>query len=557
MSQGAGLDAGRSRVRLAEIKSKKGEIQLTRYHSVGVDPGESPLDATAGAFGGARLKLAPMRVGLTGSDVMMKYLPVPQVEDWRLERLMDFEVREIESRSGQSMAISYNLLPVPKELDDEETILLGLVKEELLDDWIGAVGKLPVQGFSPNSIALYNAYLALGDHAADTTLIANVGASTLDLALVRGTELFFARSVTTSLEKRDQTLAARLGVDAARAERLLHQHLDLEAGTGARISTDAERVTRPVLPLYDPLPTLLGGVISLCKAQARLRDLRLERVLLTGGGAKAKGLAELLGSRLSVPVEVWNPVEMVDSQGLADDQYEQLQADGPAAVVALGHALSAADPDLYALEILPEAARKKRDFQERGVFSVAAAVIAVAFLVADFVLTSSRAEEFGGQASTFRRQLQAAERNDQRAEELMAGIERQNALVTDLKARYAVQRSAQEFLDVLAAQLPGNLWVDSWTVDLQPGKDWGMPDQQVPVVMAKGHGVNREHRAEVVFTAFAEQVKSKLGDGEEAVRISSSARSGEFEWTLTAHLLEPPATEDEFAEDGADEEGAQ
>lgn len=549
MSLGAGLDAGRSRVRLAEIKTKKGEITLTRYHSVAVEPGESPSEAAAAAFGGGRLKVAPVRVGLTGSDVMMKYLPVPQVEDWRLERLMDFEVREIESRSGQSMAVSFNLLPVPKELDEDDTILLGLVKEELLADWISGLGKLPVQGFSPNSIALYNAYLTLGDHAPDATLIANVGASTLDLALVRGTELYFARSITTSLEKRDQTLAARLGTDATRAERLIHQHLDLSAASGARISTDAERVTRPVLALYDPLPTLLGGVISLCKAQARLRDLRLERVLLTGGGAKANGLAELLGARLGVPVEVWNPVEMVDSQGLADDQYEQLQADGPAAVVALGHALSAADSDLYALEILPAAARKKRDFQQRGVYSLAAAALALAFLVADFLLTSGQADKLGTHAGKLRRDLQAAERNDQRAEQLMAGIERQDAIVADLKARYALQRSAQEFLGVLGAALPTNLWVDSWEIELQPGKDWGLEGIDVPVVIAKGHGVDSEQYAEPAFTGFAESIKGKLSDGEQAVRITTSARSDSFEWSLSAHLLDlPPAAGEEEEE---------
>ncbi len=545
MSQGSGLDAGRSRVRLAEIKTKKGEISLSRYHSIAVEAGESPEEAASASFGGGRLKVAPVRVGLTGSDVMMKYLPVPQVEDWRLERLMEFEVREIESRSGQSMATSFNLLPVPKELDEDETILLGLVKEDLLSDWIEGLGKLPVQGFSPNSIALYNAYLALGDHAPEATLIANVGATTLDLALVRGTELYFARSVTTSLETRDQTLAKRLGTDASRAERLIHQHLDLSAGTGARLSTDAERVTRPVLALYDPLPTLLGGVISLCKAQARLRDLRLERVLLTGGGAKANGLAELLGARLSVPVEVWNPVEMVDSAGLADDQYEQLQADGPAAVVALGHALSAADPDLYALEILPAAARKKRDFQQRGVYSVFAGVLAAAFLLADFLITSGQAEELGRHSGKLRRDLQAAERNDQKAEQLMAAIEGQEAVVDDLNARYALQRSAQEFLGVLDAALPPNLWVDSWTVGLEAGKDWGMEGRSVPVVTARGRGLDREQYAEPAFTGFAEEIKAKLADGEQAVRISSSARSESFEWTLTAHLLDLPRDADE------------
>lgn len=552
MSLGSGLDAGRSRVRLAEVGVKKGEVALRRYHSVAVEGGESPLAAAASAFGLSRLKVAPLRVGLTGSDVMMKYLPVPQVEDWRLERLMDFEVREIEARSGQAMATSYNLLPVPKELDEDDTILLGLVKEDLLDSWIAALGRLPVQGFSPNSVALYNAYLALGDHAPEATLLANVGAATLDLALVRGTQLYFARSVTTSLEKRDQTLAARLGTDATRAARLVEKHLDLRAGTGARISTDAERVTRPVLPLYDPLPTLLGGVISLCKAQARLRDLRLERVLLTGGGARANGLPELLASRLGIPVELWNPVELLDSGALPESQYEELKADGPAAVVALGLALSAADSDLYALEILPAAARKRRAFRERGVYSVVAGALAVLFLIADFVVTSGRAEELGARSRAIGRDLQAAERNDQRAEILARAIAERSALVRDLSARYAAQRSAQELQAALGAWLPSNLWVDRVTVELADGKAWDQPGVVLPVVEVKGFGVNRERRAEQVLTEFEARIKERLARPEDAVRLSTSNKANEIEWTLQAVLLDraagaddAPSTEDE------------
>ena len=135
MSRGAGLDPGRTSVRLAEVQLRKGEVSLSRYFSVAVEPGETPLEVTADAFGYLRKKPAPVRVGLTGSEIMVRYLPVPPVEDWRLERLMEFEVREIESRSGSPLATSFNLLPVPKELDEDDTILLGLVKE----DFIGAL----------------------------------------------------------------------------------------------------------------------------------------------------------------------------------------------------------------------------------------------------------------------------------------------------------------------------------------------------------------------------------------------------------------------------------
>ncbi|MEK7864164.1 MAG: hypothetical protein AAB295_13005, partial [Chloroflexota bacterium] len=300
-------------MRFAVAEAGRGGARLTRYLSTDVEPGETPGDAAAATLATAARKHGRVRVGLGGSDLMLRYLPVPQVEDWRLTRLMEFETREIASRSGAELASSYNLIPVPKELDEDDTMLLGLVREDLLEAQAEKLAPIAVESFSPNAIALYNAWLALGDHQPKTTLLAHFGAGALDLALVRGTDLYFARSLTTPLEKRDSTLASRLGVDALRARGLIHKHLDLRVTLGEHLGADADRVTRPVLPLYEGLPTLLSGAVTLCKAQARLRELALERVLLTGGGALARGLPEMLADRLRVPVEIWNPAAEMDA----------------------------------------------------------------------------------------------------------------------------------------------------------------------------------------------------------------------------------------------------
>ncbi|HEX9795154.1 MAG TPA: pilus assembly protein PilM [Planctomycetota bacterium] len=551
MSSGAGFDPGRTRLRLAEVRSRKGVVQLTRFHSVDLEAGEDPHDVAGESFGGMRRKPAPTRVGLTGADLMLRYLPVPEVEDWRLERLMEFEVRELETRSGSPLATSYNLLPVPRELDDEDTILLGLVREDLLDEWIAALGSLPVQGFTPNAIALYNAYLALGDHEASTTLLANIGAGTLDLTLVRGTDLHFARSVTTPLEKRDATLAERLGTDAARARRLLHKHLDLGAAVGKRLDPDADRVTRPVLPLYDPLPTLLSSMVTLCKAQARLRDLALDRVLITGGGAATQGIEDFLCERLKVPVSVWNPIEMLDLSALPPEQAEQAEADGPGATVAIGLALSAADSELFALEILPKAARRKRDFRERGVFGVAAAVLAVGFLVADFVVTSGRTAELEQTSRRLKNEASAAETSHALAQDLLAQVEARELVSTDLSTRVALRRSAEEMTKLLATSLPDNLWVESLHVEMQPGDDWELTGTAVPVVRVTGHGENRARQASAAFGDFSSRVQAFLPGRERAMRPETKPKGrAAIEWFLTAHFLPVPPAADVDEDEG-------
>ena len=165
MSRGLGLDLGRANVRFAALDSKKGVTTLTRYRSAELDPGESPHAVASEVFGPLKPRPSGVRVGVTGADIMLRYLPVPEVEDWRLERLMDFEVRELESRSGSGLATSYNLLPVPRELDDEDTMLLTasvaafckgfalLAEEESLKYIVATSKRLPFNfsGWLPNS----------------------------------------------------------------------------------------------------------------------------------------------------------------------------------------------------------------------------------------------------------------------------------------------------------------------------------------------------------------------------------------------------------------------
>ncbi len=537
MAKGCGIDLGSSLVRLAAFEASKGKHRFLRYIAAAPEDGEAPAEAARAVLAAPARKLGPIEIGLTGSDLMMRYLPVPPVEDWRLERLMEFEIREVESRSGASLASSYNLLPVPKGLDDEDTMLLSLVREELLESTTAQLGGLGVKAFTPNAIALYNAYLVLGDLEPSTTLIASLGAGTLDLALVHGGDLYFARSVSTSLDKRDATLAARLNIDEARARHLIHQHLDLRLAVGERLSSDAERVTRPLLPLYESLPTLLGGVVTLCKAQARLSELKLDRVLLTGGGARSQGLCEFLQARMQVPVAVWNPAEMVDIEHLPEDDVAQLEADGPGATVALGLGLGAADPDLYALEILTASARKKRDFSQRTIFNLLMGVAAAAFLVVNFFVVSGLADQAGRASRSTLTSKKKLESDHSKAVELLAQVEQEQLLLQDLEARYAGAHGAERLWQYLETTLPDSLWVESFRLSFADGKEWGREDQRVPVFEVAGRAEDDVRAASQAFGAFAGGLGSLLANAERDLQASSKPRGKSLDWSLRLQLM--------------------
>ena len=537
MATGSALDLGSHRVRFASAKAGKNEVELVRYMSGAPSRGERPAEAAQSMFGSEVKRGYTLRVGLTGADLMMRYLPVPRVEDWRLERLMEFEIREIEERSGSSLASSYNLLPVPQGLDDEETMLLGLVREDFLDDTMAQMPSMSVQAFSPNAIALYNAYLSLGDHEPCTTLLASLGNGTLDLALVSGTELYFARSVSTVLAKRNQTLATALGINESQAETLIHKHCDLGLALRTVQSTDVDRVTRPLLPMYESLPTLLSGVVTLCKAQARLNELNLDRVLLTGGAADTKGLVDFLADRMRVDVSRWNPSEMIEIEALSDEEAVQLEKDGCAATIAIGLALGAANSDLYALEILTSDAKKKRDFAERGIFHILMAVAAAAYIALSLIVMGGLADDAEAVSRTMRQTQQKNERNHQQALDLIEKIEERSVIFSDLRNRQAIGDSAYNFMNYLENNLPSSLWVESMSIQLDDGKDWGREGERIPVLTVRGRAEEDVRGATADFSRFHQQFAAVIPGGESAVTPSQNPRGKSLEWSIKAHLL--------------------
>ena len=548
MATGSALDLGSHRVRFASAKSGKNEVELLRYMSGAPERGESSAEAAQSMFGSEVKRGSTLRIGLTGSDLMMRYLPVPRVEDWRLERLMEFEIREIEERSGSSLASSYNLLPVPQGLDDEETMLLGLVREDFLDATMAQMPSMSVQAFSPNAIALYNAYLSLGDHEPCTTLLASLGNGTLDLALVSGTELYFARSVSTVLAKRNQTLATALGINESQAETLIHKHCDLGLALRTVQSTDVDRVTRPLLPMYESLPTLLSGVVTLCKAQARLNELNLDRVLLTGGAADTKGLVDFLADRMRVDVSRWNPSEMIEIEALSDAEAMQLEQDGCAATVAIGLALGAANSSLYALEILTADAKKKRAFAESGIFHILMGVAAAAYIALSLIVMGGLADDAEAVSRKMRQTQQKNERNHQQALDLIEKIEERSVIFSDLRNRQAIGDSAYNFMNYLENNLPSSLWVESMSIQLDDGKDWGREGERIPVLTVRGRAEEDVRGATADFSRFHQQFAAVVPGGESAVTPSQNPRGKSLEWSIKAHLLNS-------IEEAADTEG--
>src|SRR6185295_2188707 len=143
-------------------------------------------------------------------------------------------------------------------------------------------------------------------------LVANIGYENVDVVIARGPDLLFARNLTGGARLFEDAIAQRFGIDARQAGELQRRGTTLEPG--ARFTDpNHEKASRACLAAAGQILSLLQSAVLFCKSQVRISGLKLDRVLLCGGGAAQAGLPKYLAAGLSVPVELFDAFRMVDT----------------------------------------------------------------------------------------------------------------------------------------------------------------------------------------------------------------------------------------------------
>lgn len=534
----SGIDVGTRGARLLEGRWKGGTFHATSFAWA-----ENPSGTAAGGYRALApgRKPAAARIGLTGRGVNIRYTRVPRVPEWQLKKLMRFEAMEIGEQSGAGVASDFNLLPELPEIEGEDVVLLAMAREELLAEHLEGLSLLGgrLDAFSPNALALYNAFLRYGVVEDDNVLLANIGHENLDVALCRGPDLLFARNLSGGSRMFDQAIAERFGVSEARAEDVKRRMVDL--APGARHSdSNAEKASRAVQAAAGQLLSLLQSSVLFSKSQLKIPGLSIDRVLLCGGGAKLRGLAEYLRQGMGVPVERFEPFRVVETQGLDPEQAELLAEHADEAVIALGLATMASDPEAYSVEILPAALRRRREFWRRTAFLVAAGLLAVLYLGWDAWSQSRALEETRAESARLSRELRRAKSRHEDTLALLEENARLDELAVELWVTAGTGEQAARVLDALDDVLPREFWLTRLVAQLSADEELGLArDAERPIVSIAGRAREGTSSMAVLYERLLAEARAALPGV--TLKAAPSPRGTQFEMDLT--LFGPRAAE--------------
>jgi type IV pilus assembly protein PilM len=337
-----GLDIGSSSIKAVELKASRQGYELVSYgieelaQDAVVDGAimDAPLVAAgiANIFEKQNIKTKNVATAVSGHSVIVKRVPLPLMTEEELYDRIQAEASQHIPFDIADVNLSYQHLD---SVDSQMDVLLVAVKKDKIlnhTNVLAQANKTPVV-VDIDAFALQNCYeLNYDPEASQTTALLNIGASVMNINIVRGGMWLFSRDVSVGGNQYTDALQKELDLSYEDAERL--KKGEVIAGV-----SDEHRGTI-LRSVSDILILEIQKTFDFFRASASGESI--QRIYVAGGTARVPGLVDLLREEFAVPVEELYPFRKIVINP-AHHNEEQIRELAPRLAIAVGLALRSFD----------------------------------------------------------------------------------------------------------------------------------------------------------------------------------------------------------------------
>jgi len=387
-------------------------------------------------------------VGISGRSTMMRYVQVPPAPPWKLDMLMKYEAAE-QTPGGEECAYDYQILNII-EFAGQLVVAMAIAQESALEEHIRlghAAGAADVD-VEISSIGLMAAYrYGQGATEGETSMVVDLGAEEVKLVIQRSGEIYFARSMPGGSRRFISAIETALGVPFNEAERLFQEGATIEVDDASEMPERERKVRDACLHEANQLANSLQSSVMFCRAQTKLRNLRLDRVHITGGGSKLPGLAGYLSKRMNLPVEELAPFRNVSLARVRQDKLAEIDSDRQRFSTAVGLGLSRLHEKAFTYKLMPDRLKRRNRFLSRGIYVWYAAAV---FLVALGLMVYTPIRNHTALAEQLQQEQSVIEADGLRRAEFNNILEDHKRLKTEVSSLMQRAYSGQDLLRCLS-----------------------------------------------------------------------------------------------------------
>ena len=337
-----GLDIGSSSIKSVELKSTKQGYELVSFgleplaQDTVVDGAIMDAPLVAGAIGTIfdrqEIKTRAVATAVSGHSVIVKRVSLPVMTDEELYDRIQSEASQHIPFDISDVNLDYQLLDSAESQMD--VLLVAVKKDKILNhtNVLAQAGKTPTV-VDIDAFALQNCYEVNYDpDPTQTVALLNIGASVMNINIVRGGAPLFTRDVSVGGNQYTDALQKELDLSYEDAERL--KKGEAVAGVNEEHRGTILRSVSDILILE------IQKTFDFFRATASGENI--QRIYLAGGTARVPGLVDLLREEFALPVEELYPFRkiVINPGRHNEDQVREL---APRLAIAVGLALRSFD----------------------------------------------------------------------------------------------------------------------------------------------------------------------------------------------------------------------
>lgn len=334
-----GLDIGSHSIKACELKRTDNSYTLIKLGSIllpegAIDDGtlqepEIVGKAITTLLSNLKIKHKKIGISISGYSVIVKKIHLSSMDDEQLERYITAEAEQYIPFDIDDVYLDFQDLKTNSEKSNQTEVMLVAAKKEIIDDYLDMLQNIGLQPVivDVDGFALENIYETNFPQQESVALI-DIGASKMNINIISNGLSVIAKDVSVGSRQLTEQIIDTFDIPFDEAEAL-------KIG-----KTPAEEKQEQIAGIFTS--TCTQWVLEIKKTidlyHANHANNQLDKLILSGGGAKVAGLADFLHKETNLPVEIFNPFTTMQTNPKQIDP-EYLSNIAPEMAIATGLAI--------------------------------------------------------------------------------------------------------------------------------------------------------------------------------------------------------------------------
>lgn len=302
-----GLDIGTSSVRVVQLTNNNGPRQLIRYAMAPIDGKLALSDSKADQqkiaeklkeiIAQAQITTKNVAVGIPSSRVFTTVVDLERLVPAELAKTIKFQADSLIPTPVAESKIDWAMIGDSPKDPNKVEVLLSSVSNDFIEarlDLLESIG-LNVVAFEPDNLAITRAVLA--PETMEPQMVIDIGSKSTDIVIVMNGAPRLTRAIPTGSDAIIKSAVQNLNIDENQAQEFVFKF-------GLSEQKLEGQVHNAIIGTVDVLMSDIDKSIKFF--QARYKDVKIERIVMTGGASALPEFPLYIANKFGINVEIGN-----------------------------------------------------------------------------------------------------------------------------------------------------------------------------------------------------------------------------------------------------------